>query len=38
MELEADAKSISTDPYACAIKAKYSYFIGWKTVVHILRA
>ena len=32
VELEADAKSHSTNPTACAIKAKRSYFIGWKTV------
>ena len=34
-ELEADAKSLLTDPYACAIKARHSYFVGWKTVGHI---
>ena len=33
-ELETDAKSLSTDPYACAIKARHSYFVGWKTVGH----
>ena len=34
-ELETDAKSLLTDPYACAIKARHSYFVGWKTVGHI---
>ena len=34
-ELETDAKSILTDPYAYAIKAKHSYFIGWKIVFHV---
>ena len=34
VELETDAKSLSADPYDGAIKAKHSYFIGWKTVVH----
>ena len=29
MELETEAKSLSTDPYACAIKAGHSYFVGW---------
>ena len=29
-ELETGAKSLSTDPFACAIKA--SYFVGWKIV------
>ena len=37
MELETDRKSLSTDSYACAIKATHSYFIGWKTVGHIPR-
>ena len=37
VELETDAKSLSTDPYACVIKAKHSYFIGWKIVEHIPR-
>ena len=37
VELETDAKSLSTNPYACAIKAKHSFFIGWKTVGHIPR-
>ena len=37
VELETDAKSLSTDPYACAIKARHSYFVGWKTVGHIPR-
>ena len=32
VELETDAKSLSTDPYTCAIKARHSYFVGWKTV------
>ena len=35
VELETDAKSLSTDPYACAIKARHSYFVGWKTAGHI---
>ena len=37
VELETDAKSLSTDPYTCAIKARHSYFVGWKTVWHIPR-
>ena len=37
VELETDAKSLSTDPYACVIKARYSYFVGWKTVGHVLQ-
>lgn len=37
MELETDTKSLSNNPYACAIKAKHSYFIGWKSVGYILR-
>ena len=37
VELETDAKSLSTDPYACAIKERHSYFVGWKTVGHIPR-
>ena len=36
LELETDAKSLSTDPYARAIKVGHSYFIGWKTVGHIV--
>ena len=32
VKLERDAKSVSTDPYSCTIKAKHSYFIEWKTV------
>ena len=36
VELETDAKSLSTDPYACVIKAKHSYFIRWKIVeIHV---
>ena len=31
VEFETDAKSLSTDPYACAIRARHSYFVGWKT-------
>ena len=30
VDLEADAKSLSTDTYACVIKAKHSYFIDGK--------
>ena len=37
VELETDAKSLSTDPYACTIKAWHLYFVGWKTVGHIPR-
>ena len=37
VELETDAKSLSTDPHACAIKAMHSYFVGWKTAGHIPR-
>ena len=35
VELEKDTKSLPTDPYACAIKAKHSYFIGRKIMRHI---
>ena len=35
VELETDAKSLSTSPYTCAIKARHSYFVGWKTVGNI---
>ena len=37
VELKTHAKSLSTDPYMCAIKTRHSYFIGWKTVGHIPR-
>ena len=37
MELETEVKSLSTDPYAFAIKASHAYFVGWKTVGHIPR-
>ena len=37
VELETDVKSLSTDPYASAIKARHSYFVDWKTVGYILR-
>ena len=37
VELETDTKLLSTNPYACAIKASYSNFVRWKTVGHILR-
>ena len=37
MELETDVKSLSTDPYASAIKARHSYFVDWKTVGYIPR-
>ena len=30
-----DAKTLSTNSYACAIKARHSYFVGSKTVGHI---
>ena len=29
VEFETYVKSFSTDPYACVIKGKRSYFIGW---------
>ena len=29
VELETDAKSLSTALYACAIKTRHSYFVGW---------
>ena len=32
VELETDVKTLSTDPYTCAIKARHSYYVGWKTV------
>ena len=35
VELGRAAKSILTDPYAYAIKAKHSNFIEWKTVFHV---
>ena len=37
VELETVTKSLLTDPYACATKARHSYFIGWKTARHIPR-
>ena len=37
VELETDAKSLSTDLYSCALKGRHSYFVGWKTVGHIPR-
>ena len=39
VELETDLqkRKRSTDPYTCAIKARHSYFVGWKTVGHIPR-
>ena len=30
VKLKTDTKSILTDPYACAIKARHSCFVGWK--------
>ena len=35
VESETDAKSLSTDPYKCAVKARHFYFIGSKTVGQI---
>ena len=35
VELEKDAKSLSTNPYLCALKTRHSYFVGGKTVKHI---
>ena len=37
VELKADVKSLSTDPYASVIKARHSYFVDWKTVGFIPR-
>ena len=37
VEIEANPKSIASDPYSCAIKTKHDYFVGWKTVGHIPR-
>ena len=37
VEVESNLKSITRDPYSCAIKAKHEYYIGWKTVGHIPR-
>ena len=37
MELKADVKSLSTDPYTSVIKARHSYFVDWKTVGYIPR-
>ena len=31
VELETDAKTLLTNPYACAIKARHSYTVRWKT-------
>ena len=28
VELETDAKSLSTNPYMCAIKTRHFYFVG----------
>ena len=36
VELETNT-TLSTDPYACAIKTKNPYFNDWKTVGHIPR-
>ena len=35
VESETNTTSLSTDPYACAIKTKNPYFNDWKTVGHI---
>ena len=35
VEIETNPKSIASDPYSCAIKAKHDYFVGWKTGGHI---
>ena len=35
VELETDTKSLSNNPYVCAVKAKHFYFINSKTVGHI---
>ena len=37
VELETSKSSTDIDPYACAVKAKHSYFNGWKTVGHVPR-
>ena len=37
VELETNTTSLSTDPYACAIKTKNLYFNDCKTVGHIPR-
>ena len=34
---ETDESSIANDLYACAIKARHKYFIGWETVGHVPR-
>ena len=36
-EIEANAKSIASDPYSCVIKSKHGYFTRWKSVGHIPR-
>ena len=37
VELETNPNSTAIDPYACAIKTKHKYFVGWKTVGHVPR-
>lgn len=37
VDLETDQSSIANDPYACAIKIKREYFVGWKTIAHVPR-
>ena len=35
MKLGMYPKSLSTDPYVCATKARHFYFVSWKTVGYI---
>ena len=37
IEIETNQRSISIDPYLCAVKAKHKYFDCWKTVDHVPR-
>ena len=37
VEVESNLKSITHDPYSCAIKTKHEHYVGWKTVGHIPR-
>ena len=37
MEVETNKKSITVDPYACAIRVKHRFFDTWVTVGHIPR-
>ena len=36
-EIKTNQSLITTDPYACAVKAKKKYFDRWKTAGHVPR-